>query len=197
MRKKSAIKSRLSVTAVEMMKHKHSMLLDYCLDIEHRIITLSGEVEDGWFDYLDTRITLLEKQSNDPITLRLNSPGGATYEAMAVVGRIKSSACKFIIEGYGCIMSAATLILACGHHRKLSRYSWVMHHGSYWGVDPTRNAEVREMAKQNEREEVLWNEWMATFTGRDVAFWQKWSGHKDLYLTAEQALQHGIVDELI
>lgn len=197
MRKKSAIKSRLSTTAIEVLKHKHSMLLDYCLDVDNRIITLSGEVEDGWFDYLDTRISLLESNNHDVITLRLCSEGGDTYEAMAIVGRIKSSPCKFVIEGYGKIMSAATLIIACGHRRKLSKYSWVMHHGFSWGTESDKHIDIKELAAQTDREMNLWCQWMGTFTVKDAAFWRTWMGHKDLYLTAEQALQYGMVDELI
>lgn len=195
--RKSAATPRLTDTAVSLLQHKNELLLDYNVDTDQRIITVSGEIEEGWFDYIDSRVSLLEKDGSGVITLRLHSPGGLTYEAMSVVGRIRASGCKFHIEAYGCVMSAAVLILACGHKRKMSKYGWVMHHGSFWGMDTVRHAEAKERVKQNEREEALWNVWMSEFTGREVGYWEKWSQHKDLYMTADQALGVGIIDEII
>jgi ATP-dependent protease ClpP protease subunit len=195
--RKSAVKKRMSDISLSLMEHKHELLLDYSVDIDQRVITVSGEIEEGWFDFIDSRASLLEKDSTAAITLRLNSQGGNTYEAMAVVGRLRASSCKFHIEAYGHVMSAATLILACGHKRKMSKYAWLMHHGSYWGMETTRHAEAKERVKQNEREETLWNQWMAEFTGKEAGYWEKWSQHRDLYMTAEQALAAGVIDEII
>ena len=181
---------------LEVIKYQHALLLEHSLNLDSRSITLSGEIEEGWFDYLDARLAILEGQGEEPITLKLCSIGGSTYEAGAIVGRIKASPCQFVIEGYGCVMSAATLILASGNKRKLSKYAWFMHHGPRWGTEG-KHANIKEAVKQTEREDTEWNKWMGEFTKKDAAFWKKWTGHSDLYLSPEEALEYGVIDEII
>jgi ATP-dependent protease ClpP protease subunit len=195
--RKSVVKRRNDLDDAFMnLQYKHSLLLDHSLDIDKRTLTFSGEIEDGTFDYFDARVTILENQSDEPITIKLCSIGGSTYEAGAIIGRMKASKCDFTVEGYGCVMSAATLILASGKIRKLSKYAWFMHHGPRWGTEGN-HANIKEAVKQTEREDTEWNKWMGEFTKKDAAFWKKWSGHSDLYLSPQEALEYGIVDEII
>lgn len=198
MLKKSIARKKITEAGVELIKHKHDLLLQYNVDLDNRIVTLSGEIEEGWFEFLDTRISLLESQNQKAILIRLKSQGGSVYEALAVVGRLRSSPCKMIIEGYGEIMSAATLILAAGNRRRMSRFAWFMHHGPSWAIDTTRLADVKDYVRQTERESEAWSQWMAEFTLKDKDFWMaKELDKKDHYFTPQEALACGVVDELI
>ena len=71
-----------------------------------------------------------KERGEKAITIRLHSEGGSVYEALAIVGRIEKCKCQIITEGYGAIMSAATLILASGDKRRISRLAWFMVHES-------------------------------------------------------------------
>ena len=79
------------------------------VNFQQRIIQITGPIEPGLFDKVDAAMTVLEEDSRKAITIRINSEGGAVYEAMAIVGRLTKSSCQIITEGYGAVWSAATL----------------------------------------------------------------------------------------
>lgn len=198
MKKVSIVKTKMTEASVELLKHKHELLLNDFVDIDNRIITLGGEIEEGWFEFLDSRINLLEGQNQSAITIRLCSCGGDTYQAAAVVGRMRSSKCKFIVEGYGAIMSAATLVLAAGHKRKLSKYAWFMYHGSNYELGNRTHMEAKDYVRQVDREMDEWCRWMAEFTGKDASFWKNLEVDRvDHYMTPDEAQSYNVVDELI
>tara|TARA_R110000868_G_C10973188_1_gene771560 strand:+ start:90871 stop:91488 length:618 start_codon:yes stop_codon:yes gene_type:complete len=169
---------------------------EYGVDFKNRTITITGELAHGWFDIVDAALTQMEAESKSTVTIKVNSPGGDTYEAMAIIGRIKNSKCHIVTEGYGHIMSAATLILACGNKRKMSRYAQFMWHEASYGIEE-RHSVIKATVAQVEREETKWAEAMSEFTNKSVAFWKKTGVGIDKYLEAEQLLEYGAIDEII
>lgn len=170
---------------------------EYGVDFKNRVITLTGEIVHGWFDVVDVALTQMERDSKATVTIKINSPGGETYEAMAVVGRLTSSKCHIVTEGYGHVMSAATLILACGSKRRMSKYAYFMWHEA--GYDPgyDRVSTHKATQKQIEREEKLWCQTMAEFSKKNEKFWKETGTHVDAYFNADQLLKYGAIDEVI
>ena len=148
------------------------------------------------FDILDAAMSEMEADSKKGITIRLHSPGGCVYEALAIVGRIKSSKCYVTIEGYGHMMSAAALILACGDKRKMSIYAFFMHHEASYRIEG-RHGYIKAEVDQMDKEEEEWCKWMEEFTKESNSFWKEKGLHVNFYLDAKQCLKHGIVDELM
>lgn len=180
---------------------KELMRLEYSFDkgvnFKDRSVMITGEIgEHITFDHVDAALSELERDSRKQITLKINSPGGSVYEATAIAGRIKSSKCKIVTEGFGQIMSAATLILASGDRRKMSRYAMFMAHEASYDIRG-RHSDVQDEVKQKEREEDLWARWMADMTDGTEDFWRNRIYKTDLYFDAEQCLEYGIVDEII
>ena len=137
-----------------------------------------------------------ERVSKKGVTIKIHSGGGSVYEALAIVGRLRASKCHITTEGYGHMMSAATLILSCGDKRRVSEYAFFMHHESSYGLSG-RHSEVKAEVEQMEQEERKWAKWMANFTGREEEYWYEIGKHVNLYLDAYQCLDHGIADEVI
>lgn len=181
--------------ALEILKIKIETALDYGLDIENRVIQLIGDVDENMFAFLDASLTILEAQSRKQITVRINSLGGSTYDGTAIVSRIRASKCKIVTECYGAAMSAASMILACGHKRRIAGLGWVMWHEASYGVDG-RHSEIKHIAKQVDREESAWARAMGAFTKRSQEFWASIGAQKDHYFSPEQCLELGIVDEI-
>lgn len=179
---------------------QEQLRLEYCFDRGFnralRIIQLTGEIEDGHFGFIDACLNELEKDNRKSVTIRINSPGGNVYEALAIVGRIKSSPCQIITEGYGHVMSAATLILAAGTKRRLSKFSWVMCHEASYGLEG-RHSDIKDELKQMEREEQVWCHWMEEFTTTSAAKWSELCHKRNLYLHSKEAIELGIVDDII
>lgn len=169
---------------------------EYGVDFQNRTITLSGELVHGHFDIVDAALTQMEAQDKSTVTIKINSPGGDTYEAMAIVGRIKTAKCHIVTEGYGHIMSAATLILASGKRRKMSKFAKFMWHEASYGVSG-RHSEIKATAKEVEDEEKLWADTMAEFSEKDSKYWLKTGIHLDKHYFAQELLELGVIDEII
>lgn len=166
------------------------------INIKEREIQLTGIIgDDICFEFVDAALTVLESQSRKGIKVKIYSTGGSVYEALAIVGRLTASHCQITTEGYGAIMSAATLILACGSKRRISQYTTFMHHESSYYLGG-KHSEVREEIEQMEREEQLWAQWMEKFSALDAESWLKRARKKNWYLTAEECAKYKIVDEV-
>jgi ATP-dependent protease ClpP protease subunit len=179
---------------------KKALNLEYSfnwgVDFENRVIRLIDDIHMGMFDFVDSAMTELESQSRKAVTVRISSFGGGVYDALAIIGRLRKSPCKIITEGYGPIMSAATAILASGDERRLSRFSWFMHHEASYGIDG-KHSEVKNYVMQQEKEEQKWAEMMEEFTGIPSEFWLKEGVGTDAYFDAEKCLELKIVDKLL
>jgi ATP-dependent protease ClpP protease subunit len=187
---KANLDHKLSATALNM-----GIAFEYGVNFKERTISLVGEIEASMFTLVDIALTEMEAQSKATITVRINSPGGSTYDAMAIIGRLKSSKCYIVTEGYGHVMSAATLILACGDRRRISKYAWFMHHEAAYEAGG-RHSEIKNVWTQVEREEKFWAECLAQFTKRDAKFWEKTGISLDKFYSPQDLVEMGVADEV-
>lgn len=171
---------------------------DRGVDFINRVIQITSDIDYPLFDIVDVALSIMEKDNpRSTVTIKIHSGGGSVYEALAVVGRIRASSCHIVTEGYGHIMSAATLILASGDNRKISRYAWFMHHETSYCSSGTLS-QNREMLKQVEREERFWSKWMHEFTNYETEnYWYKLGIKKDVYINAEELVEMGVARSII
>jgi ATP-dependent protease ClpP protease subunit len=190
---------------IDAEKLRLDYIFEYGIDFKNRIIRITGSIgpcgqhDSSYcsFDLIDGAMTELEKLSiEEPITVRINSPGGELYEALAIVGRLTSSPCKIITEGYGHVMSAATLILACGNVRKISKFCITMFHQSSYGLSGSHE-QVKQEVEQMEKEEKLWAKWISSMSTKSEGFWYTVVQKKNVYLVADKLLAYGVVDEIL
>ena len=117
------------------------------------------------------------------------------HRAVAMIGRLKSSSCRIVTEGYGHIMSAATLLLAAGKKRRISKYCIFMTHQMSYYVGGS-HAETKEEVAQVEKQERQWCNWMAELSDKDAEFWYDRTYKKNFYLTPQECLDLGVIDEI-
>ena len=165
------------------------------VNFRHRIIQITGDIQPPLFDYVDAALTEMERENRKGITIKIHSFGGSAYEALAIIGRIKRSSCFITTEGYGAIMSAAALILACGDRRKISQYSWYMWHESSYVVEG-KHSEIKNTVIQTEREEEQWAQAMAKFSHKDTKFWRDVGKHTDAYFSPQELVDMGVCDDI-
>lgn len=190
-------KSKTTDKAFEVEKLRLEYLFENCIDLKYRIIRITGPIGDQTFEDFDIQLTELEKQNpRKSVTVRINSPGGSVYDALAIVGRMKASSCRIITEGFGHIMSAATMVLAAGDKRKISKFAHFMHHKSSYMLGGDHDSIVEEVA-QMEKEEKLWSMWMSEMSNKSERFWYNSAKKKNFYMNAQEALEIGVVDEII
>lgn len=193
--KKSALMTNVKIDQVEKLELHLKYLFEAGVNFKSRIITISEEIDDALFLKVDAAMSEMESHNGKAITVRINSEGGDPYSAAAIVGRMHASDCVVNTEGFGKMMSAATLILAAGKKRKVSYMAWFMWHESSYGVEGRHDA-IKSVVAQQEREENSWAEWMAKFTKRDKKFWLE-NSKKDTYMSPAELISAGVVDEII
>jgi ATP-dependent Clp protease, protease subunit len=172
-------------------------LFEHGVNFRERVILLNEEIDSETFTLIECALSEMESHNKGTITIKINSDGGSVADALAIVGRIQASPAYIVTEGYGNIMSAATLILASGRKRRISRYATFMTHESSYEVEG-RHSQLKAEVAQREKEEHLWAGAMASFTkGRsNKDFWIKHGVGTDLYLPPEEILKLGVVDEV-
>lgn len=194
---------------LDTLKHELEVNLEHGMDFKNRIIRISGSIGDcssplaggseDYFDFnlLDIAMTKMEQESEtQPITIKINSEGGLVYEALAMIGRIKNSPCTIITEGYGSVMSAATLILMAGDTRRLSRFCCTMFHSMQYGTDGAHD-DIKDQVAQADKEMKKLAGYYEEFSTEKASFWTRKIKKKEYYPTAEEMLSHGAIDEVI
>lgn len=189
-----------AVKASDTKLSQAAMHLEYAFDrgvnFIDRTITISGPIEEPLFDIVDAAMTEFERGSRKGVTVKIFSEGGSVYDALAIVGRLRKSKCHITTEGYGCIMSAATILLACGDTRKMSEFATFMHHESSYEIPYSRHSEIENYVSQAKRENELWCQWMSRFSKEPPEFWQDFGKHVDKFFFPEDCLKHGVIEEV-
>jgi ATP-dependent Clp protease protease subunit len=163
-----------------------------------RIIYLGTPIDDGVANTVIAQLIHLESENPDaPINLYLNSPGGsipamlAVYDAMQFVRPAIETTCV------GQAVATAAVLLAGGARgrRQILRHGRVVLHAPAAegrGTVPDLILEAEEI----ERVRSLLEELLARDTGRTPQQVRD-DTERDLVLTAQQAVDYGIVDAVI
>ena len=130
------------------------------------------------------------------LNLNINSFGGDTYAMFGLVDKMRSLPVKVNTICLGTCMSAGAVILAAGTGtRKAHKHSSIMVHDGQVGIQE----KVADFQRASEHFKDLTdrcNKLMAEVTKKDFEYWENINKF-DSYLTAEQALEVGIIDEII
>lgn len=160
-----------------------------------RKLYIIGEISYKNFGSFTEELSALEDESSEAITIELTSEGGDAYVSLAYVARIRKSPCFIKVVGNGYVASAAVLILACGDRRAMTEESWLMVHEENGGVDGNTSL-IEIETKQMRRLEDQADRALAHYSRVDAKTWAKL--HKETtYLTANECLAMGVIDEVI
>lgn len=136
-------------------------------------------------------------ESRKPIYIHLNSEGGCAYNGFGLINAIITSKTPIITVCEGYVMSMGLAIFAAGHIRKCYKYSTFMYHeiSSNGGG---KNEEIVRTANENKRLQKMYDD---VVTARSKLEQRKLDSVKrkmiDWFFGSEEALELGIVDEII
>lgn len=175
--------------------------IDYGLNINDSVVYLHGDIMLGnLFDFIaKIRIILAnrpEENEKDPITVMINSNGGDVYEALGIIDYIETLPVPVNVIARGRAMSAAAMILCCGTGlRAASKSSTIMVHEASAEIFG-KSADIKANAEHIDELEEEFYRMMAKKTKHDEDFWRK-ACRKDYYMTAQKALELGLIDKVI
>jgi ATP-dependent Clp protease protease subunit len=144
------------------------------------------------------RLLYLQSIKRDqPINLYINSPGGLVDQTLAIYDTMQFLGCEVATYCIGQASSGAAIILAAG--TKGQRYalpnSKIMLHQPYGGI--TGQAEdIRIQAEEVLKDKKLLNDILAKHSGKPPEVIAQ-EIERDRYMTAREALEYGLVDEIL
>lgn len=166
--------------------------------LKDRIIFIGTPIDDYIANAVVAQLLLL--QMEDPkkdINLYINSPGGSVTAGMAIYDTINFMHCDVVTYAVGMAASIATVILAAGTKGK--RYalpnSRVMIHQPA-GAATGQSADISIAAKEILRWRKTINEILSKHSNKSVEQIAK-DSDRDYYMTAQEAKDYGLVDEVI
>jgi ATP-dependent Clp protease protease subunit len=165
--------------------------------LKERIVFLGTPIDDTVANLVMAQLLHLESEDPDKdIHLYINSPGGsitallAIYDTMQYVKPDVSTICM------GQAASAAAVLLAAGAKGKrfgLPHSRVLIHQPS--GEAGGQSVDIEIQAREIIRMRQLLDEVIAKHTGQDVEKVRR-DTDRDLVMTAEQAKDYGIIDEI-
>ncbi len=170
----------------------------YSLLLKERIIFLGTPIDDNVANLIIAQLLYLDREDPDKdINLYIHSPGGvitaglAIYDTMQLIRPDVSTICV------GMAASMATILLASGQKGK--RYalpnSTVHMHQPLGGVQG-QAVDMEIQAKEILRLRTVINNILVNHTGQDEERIIR-DTDRNFYMNAEQAVQYGIIDEIL
>ena len=166
--------------------------------LKDRIIFVDGEINDMTADLVVAQILFLDSQNSEKdISLYINSPGGSVTAGLAIYDTIQSIKCDTQTICMGQAASMAAILLASGTPGKRFALpsSRVMIHQPWGGVQG-QASDISIQAKEIIRLKKMTIDYFAYHTGKDPKTVEA-DMERDLYMSAEDALAYGIVDQIL
>ena len=166
--------------------------------LKDRIVFLGTPVDDFVANAIIAQMLFLESEDPDKeITLYINSPGGVVTAGLAIYDTMQYVRCPVATVCIGQAASMGAWLLAAGTegHRRALPNSRVMIHqplGGFSGQATDIEIHAKEILKLRDWMTGI----MATHTGQPAERIRE-DTERDRYLSAEEAKEYGIVDEVV
>ena len=166
--------------------------------LKDRIIFLSGEIDDMTANLVVAQMIFLEAEDPDKdIYMYINSPGGSVTAGMAIYDTMQYVKCDVstICIGMAASMGAFLLTAGAKGKRKALPNSEIMIHQPLGGARG-QATDIEIQARQILKIKQKLTDIMAERTGQDLER-LKADMERDFYMSADDALAYGILDEVI
>lgn len=166
--------------------------------LKDRIVFLTGEINDVSADLVVAQMIFLEAEDPDKdIYLYINSPGGSVTAGMAIYDTMQYIKCDVSTICIGMAASMGAFLLAAGTQgkRKVLPNSEIMIHQPLGGTQG-QVTDIEIHAKRYLMIKDKMNKILSERTGQKLEKIKR-DVERDYFMTAEEALEYGIVDEII
>jgi ATP-dependent Clp protease protease subunit len=166
--------------------------------LKDRIVFVDGEIYDVTADMVVAQLLFLESQDPEKdIHLYINSPGGSVTAGLAIYDTIQylKPAVQTICLGQAASMGA--LLLACGTRGKRAALpsARILVHQPWGGVSG-QAVDIGIQARELVRIKRLIVQYFAEHAGKSAEEVER-DLERDFYMSAEEALQYGIIDKIL
>ncbi len=170
----------------------------YSLLLKERIVFLGTPIDDQVANLVVAELLFLSREDPErDIEMYINSPGGQIYAGLAIYDTMQMIPNKISTVAVGVTASFGTVLLAAGAkgHRYALPHATIHIHQPLGGAQG-QASDIEIQAREILRLKARLNEIMAENTGKSLEVIEH-DTERDFYLTAEQAVDYGIVDQVL
>lgn len=170
----------------------------YSLLLKERIIFVGTQIDDQVANVIIAQLLFLNREDQDKeIQMYINSPGGVIYSGLAIYDTMQMISNPISTWAVGVTASFGTVLLAAGTkgHRYALPNATIHLHQPLGGAQG-QATDIEIQTKQIMRLKNLLNDIMAKHTGKAVEV-IKQDTDRDFYLDAKQAVEYGLVDQVL
>ena len=165
--------------------------------LEHRIIFINGEINDNVSNLIISELLYLDSLNHNDINIYINSPGGSVTSGLAIIDTMNfvSSDVKTIVTGLAASMAAIILANGTKGKRYSLKNSEIMIHQPI-GNTSGQATDIEIQAKRITEKKKTLNKMLAKLTNNSLKKIEK-DTERDKYLSSNDALEYGIIDNII
>jgi ATP-dependent Clp protease protease subunit len=169
--------------------------------LKDRIIFLSEDVNPTTTSLVIAQMLFLESEDPDKeINFYINSPGGSVTDGLGIIDTMNYIKCpvKTICIGMAASMGALLLTSGTKGMRYATPNAEILIHQPLIGGNGIsgQQTEIQIQADQMKKTRETINRIISETTGKSIEDVQK-DTERDHYLTAQEALEYGLIDEII
>lgn len=166
--------------------------------LKDRIIMIGKQVDDTMANAVVAQLLYLANENPEAdITMYINSPGGSISSGMAIFDTMNFIPCDISTVCFGMAASMGAFLLGAGTKgkRKSLPNARIMIHQPLGGARG-QAADIELQAKEIlfVREQI--NSYISIFTDQPIDKVEE-DCDRDFYMTAEQAMDYGLIDEVV
>jgi ATP-dependent Clp protease protease subunit len=170
----------------------------YSLLLKERIIFLGTPIDDQISNLIVAQLLYLNHEDPEKeIQMYINSPGGQIYSGLAIYDTMQMVSNPISPVAVGVTASFGTVLLTAGSKKR--RYALpnaTIHMHQPLGGAQGQATDIEIQAKQIMRLKSLLNNIMAQHTGQPLEVIER-DTDRDFYLEAQQAVDYGLVDQVL
>lgn len=185
-------------TVIEKTDHHEHAYDIFSRLLEERIIILTGEINDQLASSIVAQLLYLEaKDKTLPISMYINSPGGSISAGFAIYDTMNFIQCDVSTIVIGMAASMAAFLLSSGTKGKRFALpnSEIMIHQPLGGIQG-QASDIEISAKRILKQKQHLNQLLAKQTNMPLEQIQI-DTDRDHFLDANEALDYGLIDEII
>lgn len=166
--------------------------------IRDRLILCSGEVTDELAESIVAQLLYLEAEDKDkPITMLVSGPGGSVTAGLQIIDTMNMISCPVstIVSGEVASMDAMIALSGTKGKRRMMPHARYMLHSVSSGMKANVHDMKITLEEVSRLQDMLMN-MIAEAADKDVEQVKK-DCERDFWMSAKQAIEYGIVDEIV
>lgn len=171
----------------------------YSLLLKERIIFLGTPINDQVANLIVAQLLFLDREDPErQIQLYINCPGGMIYAGLAIYDTIRQIRPPVMTVAVGLTASFGTVLLAAGTRgRRYALPNATIHMHQPWSSGGGGQAtDIEIQAREILRQRDLLNQILSDRTGQPLSRIEE-DTDRDFYMTAQQALDYGLIDGIL